>query len=259
MSSKHTSYLAKPPDESGNVHYTADEHAIWQKLITRQMKIIQERACHEYVEGLKILNFPEDRIPQCHKVSDALKKKTGWVLEPVSALIPFEKFFSLLANRQFPAATFIRRPEELDYLQEPDIFHEVFGHCPLLTNDIYADFTHTYGKLALKANKEDRAMLAKLYWFTIEFGLIKKPEGLRIYGGGILSSANETVSCLENPAAVRKPFDVIEILRTPYRIDIVQPLYYVLDDFSVLYDLMKMDLIELIQIARTLGTHDPLF
>lgn len=259
MSYKHTSYVAKPADENGIVHYTEDEHAIWHKLITGQLKIVENRACDEYIQGLEILNFPRDRIPQCNEVSSALEKQTGWVLEPVSALIPFERFFYLLANRRFPAATFIRKPEELDYLQEPDIFHEVFGHCPLLTNPAYAEFTHTYGKLGLTANKEDRAMLAKLYWFTIEFGLIKKNDGLRIYGGGILSSANETISCLENPDALRKPFDIIDVLRTPYRIDIVQPIYFILDNFNILFDLIKMDLISLVQMARTLGEYEPNF
>lgn len=259
MSYKHTSYVAKPTDEHGIVHYTDTENALWNKLIVRQHKIVQNRACDEYLHGLEVLNLPLDRIPQCNEVSSALQKATGWVLEPVSALIPFEQFFHLLANRRFPAATFIRKPEELDYLQEPDIFHEVFGHCPLLTNPAYADFTHTYGQLGLKANKEDRAMLAKLYWFTIEFGLLKTTTGLRIYGGGILSSANETVSCLENPAALRKPFDLIEVLRTPYRIDIVQPIYFILESFDILYELIKSDLMGAINLARTLGVYDSSF
>lgn len=256
MSYKQTSYVAKLPDENGIVPYTKDENALWEQLIVRQHKIIAGRACDEYIHGLELLNLPIDRVPQCDEVSAQLKKATGWVLEPVSALIPFEKFFNLLANRRFPAATFIRKPEELDYLQEPDIFHEVFGHCPLLTNSTYADFTHIYGQLGLKANKEDRAMLAKLYWFTIEFGLLKSAQGLRIYGGGILSSANETVSCLENAAALRKPFDLIDVLRTPYRIDIVQPIYFVIESFNTLYELINTDLMDAIQMARTLGEYD---
>src|SRR5204863_5824865 len=141
--------------------------------ITRQIPVVQNRACNEYIEGIKLLNLPHDRIPQCPEVSKILKQATGWALEPVPALIPFSQFFQLLANRKFPAATFIRRREELDYLQEPDMFHEVFGHCPMLTHKAVADFTHTYGKLGLEASHEDQVMLAKLYWFTIEFGLIQ--------------------------------------------------------------------------------------
>ena len=175
------------------------------------------------------------------------------------ALIPFDKFFELLANRRFPAATFIRTREEMDYLQEPDIFHEVFGHCPLLTNQAYADFTETYGKLGLNASHADRVMLARLYWFTIEFGLIQTAKGLRIYGGGILSSKEETVYCLESPEPQRKPFDPIEALRTPYRIDIKQPVYFVLDNFDTLYKLIDMDLIGLIQQARKLGEFAPAY
>lgn len=259
MSYDKTSYVAKTVDSNGIAHYTQEENEVWQTLVTRQLKIVENRACPEYMRGLKLLNFRHDKIPQCKEISEILQRETGWALEPVEALIPFEKFFSLLANRRFPAATFIRRMDELDYLQEPDIFHELFGHCPLLTNQAYADFTQMYGELALQANPEDRAMLARLYWFTIEFGLIKNKDGLRVYGGGILSSANETVYCLENKDVIRLPFDPIEALRTPYRIDIMQPIYFVIDSFDVLYDLINTDLIKLIQEARQLGEYDPVY
>ena len=135
----------------------------------------------------------------------------------------------------------------------------IFGHCPLLTNQAYADFTHTYGKLGLKASHEDRVMLAKLYWFTIEFGLLKTTQGLRIYGGGILSSMGETPYALESKIAQRKPFDPLDVLRTPYRIDIMQPIYFVIDSFDVLFRLIDMDLIGLIQDARKLGMHKPAY
>lgn len=254
---KNSSYVAKPLDANGNVHYTTEENAIWQELMTRQLPIITGRACKEYMHGLDLLNFSHERIPQCHEISAILKKTTGWELEPVPALIPFDRFFTLLANKKFPAATFIRKREELNYLQEPDIFHEIFGHCPLLTNQAYADFTHTYGKLGLTASPEDRVMLAKLYWFTIEFGLIQQSGGLRIYGGGILSSPSETPYCLESCEAQRKKFDILEILRTPYRIDIMQPIYYVIDDFDVLFQLTDIDLFSYIKQARRLGMHEP--
>jgi phenylalanine-4-hydroxylase len=259
MSYKETSYVAKPVDEQGNAVYTEEENATWNELITRQLPLIKGRACDEYIRGLELLNFREDRIPQCPEVSAVLKDITGWVLEPVPALIPFDQFFYLLANRRFPAATFIRTKEELDYLQEPDIFHEVFGHCPLLTNPAYADFTHNYGKLGLTADHKDRVMLARLYWFTIEFGLINTQAGLRTYGGGILSSYTETVYSVESEIPERKPFDPLEALRTPYRIDIMQPIYFVLNNFDTLYQLIDTDLFALIEQARELGEYPPTY
>ncbi len=259
MSYKQSSYVSKPVDANGVAEYTDEENAVWNTLITRQLALIKDRACDEYIHGINLLNMSVDRIPQCNEISAALQEATGWALEPVPALIPFEKFFNLLANRRFPAATFIRRLDELDYLQEPDIFHEIFGHCPLLTNPAYAEFTHTYGKLGLSASKEDRVLLARLYWFTIEFGLLKQKDQLRIYGGGILSSKGETVYALEDTHAARKPFDALDVLRTPYRIDIMQPVYFVINNFDTLYDLTNMDLLGLIHKARTLGEHAPLY
>jgi len=259
MHYKKTSYVAYPIDEQGNAPYTHSENLVWHDLIARQRPLVKGRACDEYIDGLAQLNLPQDRIPQCHEISTVLRAKTGWELAPVPALIPFDQFFQLLAEKKFPAATFIRRREELDYLQEPDIFHEIFGHCPLLTNQAYADFTHTYGKLSLEASHADRVMLAKLYWFTIEFGLLKTSTGLRAYGGGILSSMSETVYSVESPIPQRKAFDVLDVLRTPYRIDIMQPIYFIIDDFNVLFQLTEMDLIPLIKEARQLGMHDPVY
>lgn len=256
---KTTSYVAKPVDANGNARYTSEENLIWHELITRQFPIIDHRACNEYKRGLDLLNLHQDKIPQCPEVNLILNQQTGWALEPVAALIPFDIFFNLLANKKFPAATFIRRREELDYLQEPDIFHEIFGHAPMLTNQAYADFTQKYGELALKATHQDRVMLAKLYWFTIEFGLINTEDGLRAYGGGILSSKNETIHALESSVAIRKPFDPLEVLRTPYRIDIMQPIYYVINSFDTLFELINMDLLGLIQEARHLGMFEPLY
>lgn len=256
---KSTTYVAKPVDENGIAQYDHEENKVWHELFARQLPIVKTRACAEYLKGLELLNLPNDHIPQCPEVSKVLQATTGWSLEPVPALIPFEKFFELLANRKFPAATFIRRREELDYLQEPDIFHEVFGHCPMLTNQACADFTHTYGKLGLSASHDEQVMLAKLYWFTIEFGLIKTKEGLRAYGGGILSSKSETIYCVESDIPQRKPFDVLEVLRTPYRIDIMQPIYFVIDSFDVLFQLTEMDLLGLIQEAYRLGMHKPVY
>lgn len=252
-------YVSKPLDAEGNAHYTDEENRVWYDLITRQMPIVSGRACDEYLQGLDILDLPKDRVPQCHEVSKKLLQQTGWQLEVVPALISADDFFTLIANRKFPAANFIRRSDELYYLQEPDIFHEVFGHCPLLTNKACADFTCEYGKLALAANAEDRIMLAKLYWFTIEFGLIQTKAGIRAYGGGILSSPKETPFSIDSDIPLRKPLDVVDVFRTPYRIDIMQPVYFVIDSFDRLFDLINMDLTSLIKEARHLGMHKPLY
>lgn len=256
---KSTTYVAKPVDANGIAVYTAAENSVWNELITRQRPIVEGRACHEYIDGLRLLNLPQDRIPQCPEVSKVLTEATGWSLEPVPALIPAERFFNLLANRKFPAATFIRRPEEIDYIEEPDIFHEVFGHCPLLTNQALADFTCTYGRLAEKATDEEREMLARLYWFTVEFGLINTKDGLRTYGGGILSSMTETPYCIDSDKPVRKPFDVIDVFRTPYLINILQPVYFVIESFDTLLELTEMDLIGMAHQAKAMGMHQPLY
>lgn len=255
MSYNKKTYVARKVNAAGYADYSAEDNAVWHQLITRQTPIVTKGACPEYLHGLQLLNLPTHQVPQCPDISNVLKKETGWSLEPVPALIDFEHFFHLLANKRFPAATFIRTKEELDYVQEPDIFHEIFGHCPLLTNPAYAEFTHLYGKLGTKATPKDRVMLARLYWFTIEFGLINTPKGLRAYGGGILSSINETTYCLESDIPKRLVFDPIEALRTPYRIDIMQPIYFVLDSFDTLYRLTEMNLIDLVHQARERGEY----
>ncbi len=155
---KTTQYVARQPDDNGFIHYPETEHQVWNTLITRQLKVIEGRACQEYLDGIEQLGLPHDRIPQLDEINRVLQATTGWRVARVPALIPFQTFFELLASQQFPVATFIRTPEELDYLQEPDIFHEIFGHCPLLTNPWFAEFTHTYGKLGLKASKEERSI-----------------------------------------------------------------------------------------------------
>ncbi len=247
MSDLKSSYVSKSVDAQGFAVYTQEENEVWHELYQRQTLILPGRACDEYLQGLKQLALPKNRVPQCPEVSKVLQKATGWSLEPVPALISFDRFFALLADRRFPAATFIRRKEELDYLKEPDVFHEIFGHCPMLTNPAAAEFTHTYGKLGLKASSEERILLARLFWFTVEFGLIQTPKGLRAYGGGILSSIGETVYCVESPIPERRPFDVMQALRTAYRIDIMQPIYYVLKSFDQLYQLVELDLMGMIR------------
>ncbi|RON11441.1 phenylalanine 4-monooxygenase [Pseudomonas brassicacearum] len=255
---KQTQYVAREPDAQGFIHYTAEEHAVWNTLITRQLKVLEGRACQEYMDGIEKLGLPHDRIPQLDEINKVLGETTGWQVARVPALIPFQTFFELLANKQFPVATFIRTREELDYLQEPDIFHEIFGHCPLLTNPWFAEFTHTYGKLGLQASKEQRVYLARLYWMTIEFGLVDTPDGQRIYGGGILSSPKETVYSLSGEPE-HQAFDPLEAMRTPYRIDILQPLYFVLPNLKRLFDLAHEDIMGMVQQGMQLGLHAPKF
>ncbi|MDD0843186.1 phenylalanine 4-monooxygenase [Pseudomonas sp. Gutcm_11s] len=255
---KTTQYVARQPDENGFIHYSDTEHQVWNTLISRQMKVLEGRACQEYFDGIEQLGLPSERIPQLGEINKVLGTTTGWQVARVPALIPFQTFFELLASKRFPVATFIRTPEELDYLQEPDIFHEIFGHCPLLTNPWFAEFTHTYGKLGLAASKEQRVYLARLYWMTIEFGLVDTPQGRRIYGGGILSSPKETVYSLSDEPE-HQVFDPLEAMRTPYRIDILQPLYFVLPQLKSLFELAHQDIMGMVQRATALGLHAPKF
>lgn len=257
--SKISKYNSKNPDANGIIQWSDDEDAIWGELYQQQMALLPGRACQEYFDGLDMLGLSAAAVPQLPDIDRVLFQATGWQTAAVPALISFAEFFKLLANKRFPVATFIRSREEFHYLQEPDIFHEVMGHCPLLTNPAFAAFTETYGKLGLNASKEDRVFLARLYWFTVEFGLVKHNGELRIVGGGILSSPKETCYALQSDVAVRHPFDVLDALRTPYRIDILQPLYYVLESFEQFMDISKMDIMQLVREAKHLGLFKPLF
>src|SRR3990167_10822677 len=242
-----THYIAKKPDAKGIVHFTSEENATWKILIERQLQTIKNRACPEFLHGLKMLDMPLDRIPQCEEMSAKLTAATNWSIAPVDTIIPLEKFFSLLAHRQFPAATFIRIREELDYLEEPDIFHEFFGHCPLLTQPAYADFIQWYGMNALGKNKKTQSLLGRLFWFTVEFGLIQTKDGLRIYGGGILSSHEETQYALESSIPKRSPFDLATILNTEYRYDQIQKQYFYINDLKDLFELKSEKIIQLVE------------
>ncbi|MGV2873369.1 phenylalanine 4-monooxygenase [Colwellia sp. E150_009] len=263
--SKGTKYVSKHADENGIIHWSEQENKTWNTLISRQLSHIHNKACDEYFDGLERLQLPTDRIPQLGDVSKVLQATTGWQCYPVPALIGFGEFFKLLSEKKFPVATFIRSQEELDYLQEPDIFHEIFGHCPLLTNPSFANYTQAYGKMGLNATKEQRVFLARLYWFTIEFGLLDTPQGLRIYGGGILSSPSETEYALTDNSVERKPLNkanVIDVLRTPYRIDIMQPVYFMLNkvsDLDSIRELTVEDIMALVEEARRLGLFDARF
>ena len=250
-------YLSRQPDSHGHIHYSDDENAMWQALLARQAQQIPNRACSAYLEGLDKLKLSPTHIPQLQDIDEVLQATTGWQTAAVPALISFGKFFNLLANKSFPVATFIRRFDDMDYIQEPDIFHEIVGHCPLLTHPAFATFNETYGKLGLNASKEERWFLARLYWFTIEFGLVgSRPDNRRIYGGGILSSPSETIYALSDEPDCRA-FDLIDVLRTPYRIDHIQPIYYVIDDLDTLFDIVNSDIMGAVKQAMALGLFEP--
>lgn len=209
-------YQSKSMRKDGKIDWSNSEDAIWSELLTRQMDIIEGKACNEYLNGLERLALPTDRAPQLDEISRVLQDTTGWQCEPVAALIDFDTFFDLLSRKRFPVATFLRRQEDFDYLQEPDFFHEVFGHCAMLTHPAFAAFTEQYGKLGKSASKEERRYLARLYWFTVEFGLMNsKEQGQRIYGGGILSSPKETEYAFFSDEPNRKPFNIVRYSELP--------------------------------------------
>jgi phenylalanine-4-hydroxylase len=222
--------------------YSAAEHATWRLLFERQQKLLAGRACREYLDGLDALAVATDGIPDFRRLNEVLERATGWRIVAVPGLVPDAVFFAHLAGRRFPSTCFIRQPDQLDYLQEPDIFHDICGHVPLLMNPIFADYMQAYGKGGLKASGLGHLeRLARLYWYTVEFGLIATPVGLRIYGSGILSSAGESVYCLEDPRPHRIGFELKRVMRTRYRIDRFQEVYFVIDDFQQLFDATRPD------------------
>ncbi|MGF1454488.1 MAG: phenylalanine 4-monooxygenase [Alphaproteobacteria bacterium] len=223
--------------DQGWDHYTPEEHDVWRTLYRRQADVLPGRAAPEFLEGLTRLDLGEDRIPDFRRLNDELFKLTGWTVVAVPGLVPDDVFFEHLANRRFVAGQFIRKPEQLDYLQEPDIFHDVFGHVPLLANPVFADYMEAYGKGGLRAlGFHTLHNLARLYWYTVEFGLIETSDGLRIYGAGIVSSKGESIFSLEDPSPNRVHFDLIRLMRTKYRIDDYQQTYFVISDFKELFD-----------------------
>lgn len=252
-------YVAHVPDAQGMVNYSAEENRIWSILYERQMDLLPGRACDEFLKGLDALNLSPQSIPQLPDICSQLQKKTGWQVSPVAALISAREFFELLANKHFPVATFIRCAEELNYIQEPDIFHEIFGHCPMLTNTIYAEFVYDYACKVLTFPESDWPLLQRMFWFTVEFGLIKTPVGIRAYGGGILSSTNETVYSVDSDIPLRVIFNPIVAFRTPYRIDKLQPVYFVIESYQTLFDFVLSDIKQLLARTRELGEFPPLF
>lgn len=216
--------------------YTPEQHALWRRLYQRQAKLVPDRACDLFIDSLMQLDAA-DGIPQFERTNEALFKATGWRLVAVPGLVPDHVFFEHLANRRFPVTVWLRKPEEFDYIVEPDVFHDFFGHVPLLFNPVFADHLQAYGQGGLKAMPlGGLPFLARLYWYTIEFGLIESEKGLRAYGAGILSSGGEIDYCLSSPKPRRIPFSLERVMRTLYKIDSYQETYFVIRDFRQLFD-----------------------
>lgn len=255
---KDSTYVSKEADAQGYYSYTAEEDAVWSQLVTRQMRDLPGRMAPEFLQGIDILGLEPGHVPQVRDIDARLAEASGAGVAGVPAIIPPTQFFTLLSQRKFPVATFIRRMEHLDYIEEPDLFHEVFGHCPMLTNTAMADFIEGFGKKALAMDKSMRWHMFRLFWFTVEFGMIDTGEGLRGYGAGIASSPSELRNATEGHAEMR-PFTMEEALRTPYRIDIVQPVYFVIDSFQQLADTLDRDFESLIAAAQADGDLPPKF
>ncbi len=214
--------------------YRPEEHALFRRLHDRQAALVARYACPEWIAAVAALDAGAG-VPRFDRASAKLRSATGWEIVPVPGLIPDEAFFTHLARRRFPVTVWLRKPEEFDYIVEPDVFHDYFGHVPLLFDPVYADHLHEYGKGGLKAMRLGAVkMLARLYWYTIEFGLIRTPAGVRTYGAGLISSGGELAHCVDDAAPRRLPFDLERMLRTDYQIDRYQTTYFVIDSFAQL-------------------------
>lgn len=240
---KDTHVLERPPEGAASDWtipqnwraYTAEEHATWDTLFERQAKLLPGRASRAWLKGLDALRLSESGIPNFEELSERLTKLTGWQVVAVPGLVPDDVFFDHMANRRFVAGNFIRRPDQLDYLQEPDVFHDVFGHVPMLADPVFADYLEAYGRGGVRAMELGALkQLGRLYWYTVEFGLVREAEGLRIYGAGIVSSSAESRFALDDPSPNRIGFDLRRVMRTEYRIDDFQQNYFVIPSFDEL-------------------------
>lgn len=231
-----TTTLERPADAAADWtvpqqwgHYTEGEHRVWDTLFARQTAMLPGRACDAFLRGVDVLRLSRPGIPDFVELSERLGALTGWSVVAVPGLVPDDVFFDHLANRRFVAGNFIRRADQLDYLQEPDVFHDVFGHVPMLADPIFADYMQAYGRGGQRAGAlGNLRRLARLYWYTVEFGLIEEAGQLRIYGSGIVSSAGESVFALDSASPNRIAFDLARVMRTDYRIDDYQQSYFVI-------------------------------
>ena len=234
-----TRVVEQPWDE-----YSKTDHDVWARLFRRQQQILPGRACDEFVAAQDAMGMSDRQIPKFSELNKVLGDSTGWQLIGVEGLLPELVFFEHLANRRFPVTWWIRKPEQMDYISEPDLFHDLFGHVPLLMNPVFADYMQAYGRGGVKAHgigPDALVNLTRLYWYTVEFGLMRSEQGLRIYGAGIVSSKGESIYSLEHAAPNRIGFDLKRIMRTRYRIDTYQKTYFVIDDFEQLFEATRPD------------------
>lgn len=238
--------------------YTTEDHAIWAELYARQSNMLVGRACREYLDSLTALKITYDKIPDFRRMSEILEKKTGWEIITVPGLIPSEVFHKHLSERRFPVTFWIRDRAQIDYIVEPDIFHDLFGHIPMLMNPSFADYVQQFGCGGVKAAKlNSHRFLERLYWYTVEFGLINTPDGIRIYGSGIVSSKTESIYCLEAARPHRIGFDLKRIMRTEYRYDKLQESYFVIDSLEQLMDATRPDFAPIYDELRALTPIEP--
>jgi phenylalanine-4-hydroxylase len=245
-----THVLDRPPEGANAdwtipqdwLSYTPEEHAVWDTLFESQAKLLPGRASNAFLRGLDVLKLSRPGIPDFEELSERLMKLTGWQVVAVPGLVPDAVFYEHLANRRFVAGNFIRRPDQLDYLQEPDVFHDVFGHVPMLADPVFADYVVAWGRGGLRSMQYNSIhRLARLYWYTVEFGLIEEEGGLRIYGSGIVSSKGESIFALDDPSPNRIRFDLQRVMRTEYRIDDYQQNYFVIPSFDALLRATETD------------------
>ena len=239
--------------------YSPREHQVWDELFARQSAMLAGRASAVFLKGLDNLRLSRAGIPDFEELSERLYRQTGWQVVAVPGLVPDAVFFEHLANRRFVAGRFIRRPDQLDYLQEPDVFHDVFGHVPLLSDPVFADYMQAYGQGGLRAlNFHALEKLARLYWYTVEFGLIREQGSIRLYGAGIVSSFGESVFALDDPSPNRLQFDLERVMRTRYRIDDYQQSYFVIDSFEeLLHQTAEADFAPLYRRLESLSDISP--
>jgi phenylalanine-4-hydroxylase len=237
--------------------YSRADRAVWRRLMARQSNLIRNHACREFLAGVELLRAPEE-IPELQRVSDFIEARTRWRLVAVPGFIPDEAFFTHLAARRFPVSVWVRRPDEMDYLVEPDLFHDFFGHVPMLLHPVFADYLAAYGTKGLEAvGCGALARLGRLYWYMVEFGLLDTPDGLKAYGAGMLSSRTETIYSVESPRPHRLWFDLARVMRTEYMIDAFQKTYFVLSDFATLFDALAQDFRPLYATLASLPDIDP--
>lgn len=233
--------------------YTGADHDTYRRLYERQSALLPGRACDAFIRALPSLGI-KDHIPRFEDINARLRTATGWEIVAVPGLIPERPFFELLANRRFPVTDWMRSPQEFDYIVEPDVFHDLFGHVPLLFDPVFADYVQRYGQGGLKAHDLGAGeLLSRLYWYTIEFGLIRQSDGLRAYGAGILSSPGELQHSVGTPGVRRIALDLLRCMRTRYRIDDYQATYFVIDSFDQLFEMTAPDFTPLYEAVRSAG------